>query len=295
MKKSLFILFLLMITMGLSAQKGYYKINKMTYKNNQDLNIAIEQAKAAINKDNSLDALTKTIARKSVVSQLKKQFKQAEENRYAFGYPDGEYTEIGYLDADNNRSAGLIPEIGRIVINDWKNGQVIIAFPVIKTAYCYQFNPDALRKQGSLDPATMVTKVNPVYEGMEVTEINGFPCVPNMTYGKIQEGKTPEHTIIVDSVTYEATLLPGYLLMKNDKEYYYGIYVEGEENRPTFSMSVELVDFKECTLNKKNFQLPEGYKVVKDIKSLNKEIAKGAKKGKLSLDVPESMPENLWP
>ena len=288
---------LMVMASAVMAQGKYGSMDKRTYKNNQDVNVAIEKVKAQIMEIQDAGALAKSLAKKIATNKVKKQFKQMAENQYAFGFPDGEYTEYGYFDTDNNRSVGFIPQLGRIVINDWKNGQATIAFPNLKLALSYSFNPETMRQQGQFDIADMFTS-KPLLDGQEVEEIDGFMGAENVAYHKdkpLADGETAEKEIVVDGKRYEAILLPGHLLMKNEKEFYYGIYIDGETNTPYLSMSVQLLEFKPCEVDEANFQLPEGYKVVKDVKSLNKLLLKEVKQNKHVMLDPGELPAIFWP
>ena len=297
MKRNILTLCLLILASAMYAQGKFGYVGKRTYKNNQDVNVVIEKVKAQISQDKSGGALANALAKKIATNIVKKQFKQMEENKYALGYPDGEYTEYCYFDTDNNRSVGFLPELGRVIINDWKNGQATIAFPNLKLALSYAFNPEALRQQGQIDIADMFT-AKPLLEGQEVEEVDGFMGAENVAYHPdkpLADGETAAKEIVVDGKRYEAIPMPGHLLMKNDKEYYHGIYIDGETNTPYFSMSAQMIEFKPCEVDDANFKLPEDYKVVKDIKSLNKILLKEVKQNKHVMQDPGKLPAMLWP
>jgi len=287
---------LLVLASAMMAQGKFGYMGKRTYKNNQDVNIAIEKVKAQISQVQNAGALAKSVAKKAATNAVKKQFKQMAENQYAFGFPDGEYTEYAYFDTDNNRSVAFIPELGRVVINDWKNGQASIAFPNLKLALSYSFNPEILRQQGQMDLADMFT-AKPLLQGQEVEEIDGFMGAENVAYHPdkpLADGETAAKEIVVDGKRYEAIPLPGHLLMKNEKEFYHGIYLDGETNTPYFSMTAQLLEFKPCDVDEANFTLPEGYKVVNDLKSLNKLLLKDVKQGNHVMQDPGKLPALFW-
>ena len=297
MKRNFIALCLLVLTSAMFAQGGFGYVGKRTYKNNQDMNVAIEQVKAQISQSQGGGALAKSVAKNVATNIVKKQFKQMEENKYAFGYPDGEYTEYCYFDKDNNRSVGFVPELGRVNINDWKSGQATIAFPNLKLALTYNFSPEAVRQQGQMDIADLFT-TKPLLEGQEVEEIDGFMGAENVAYHPekpLADGETAEKVLVVNGKRYEAIPLPGHLLMKNDKEYYYGIYIDGEQNTPYCSISAKMIEFKPCEINEVNFKLPDDYKVVKDVKSLNKILLKDVKRGNHVMQDPGKLPAVIWP
>jgi hypothetical protein len=275
------------------AQDRVFTISKMNYKTNEDVEIAKERVKAEIDKNKELSALQRSIAKKMAGSIVKRAYKQAEENRYGFGFPDGDFTQYAYWDIANNRSAILCPELGRITINDWKEGQSIVAFPKLKIAMVLKFKPELAIQQGQQDIKTMF-QVKNIPDGVALTDVEGFPAIENLIFGEIEEGQTPERTIVIDGKTMEAIPIPGHLLAKNEKEYYFGIYVDGETNSPTYSMTALLQEFKECNIDEANFVLPEGYKIVKDVKALNKAILKANKGEGLAIPAPDKMPEVIW-
>lgn len=288
---------LLVMASAIMAQGTIGYVGKRTYKNNQDVNVAIEKVKAQISQYQGAGALAKSMAKKIATNRVKKDFKQIEENKYAFGYPDGEYSEYVYFDTDNNRSVGFIPQLGRVNINDWKNGQATIAFPNLKIALSYAFNPEAARQQGQSDIADMFMS-KPLLKGQEVEEVDGFMGAENVAYHPdkpLADGETAAKEVVVDGKRYEAIPLPGHLLMKNDKEYYHGIYIDGETNTPYFSMTAQMIEFKPCEADEANFILPADYKVVKDVKSLNKLLLKEVKLGNHVMQDPGKLPTMIWP
>ena len=295
MKKLVLVISFAVLSFGAVAQ-SYKSITKGTYKNNEDIEIAKERVKADIDKNTKLSGFQRSIAKKMAGTIVKRAFKEAAENRYVLGYTDGEQTLMGYYDVTNNRSIVFVPQMGRIVIQDWKNGLSIVAFPKLKVACTIKFDPEsaAIKQSGQLDTKSLYgTKTIP--EGIELTEVNGWPAIENIVYLEIEEGKTPQRTMVIDGKTMEVFPMPGHLLRKNDTEYFPGVYVDGEQNTPVLSVTAELVEFEECPVNEANFKVPDDYQMEKDLKAINKKYIKDFQENKQVMPVPDKMPEILWP
>lgn len=298
MKKILLaVLVFVMTGAGQSLAQGQkYSIGRMSYQSNEDVEVAKERVKAELDKDKTLTSFQRAIAKKMAGSIVKKAFKTAAENQYVYGFNNGEFTNYCYWDIDANRSVVLCPQMGRITINDWTNRKSIVAFPMLKMALVMdltQAQIDAAAKAGN--DAKSIWSVKPLYEFQEVTEINGFPACTNVAYIPVPEGQEAAgQTAVVNGVTVELFPMPGHLLMKNDKEFYYGAYVDGETNSPTAYFSQELLETGDCSINEANFVLPEGYKVFKDFKSFNKVLLKEVKNNTYVLPDPGKIPEVVW-
>ncbi len=294
MKKFLFICVMAAIATCANAQVQIIQTSKIMVKSNQDGEAAKERVKAELDKNKELSSFQRAIAKKMAGSIVKKQFKAAEQDRYAFGFTDGEHMQYCQWDGVNNRSAIFCPSMGRITVLDWKNGKTIVAYPALKIAGQWDFSPEAAKQQGQSDPATM-TMTKPIPEGAEVTEVNGFPCIPNVAFIEIQPGTTPERTMVVDGKKMEVIPASGHILVDdNGKDYFPSMYVDGENNTPVESIAAELIDFKKGTINEQNFTLPSDYKTYKDPKSLNKALLKLVKENKHVMQDPGKMVDVFW-
>ena len=298
--KNILLTALALIMLGVAqciAQGQKYTIARMIYQSNEDVEVARERVRTALDKDKSLSSLDRVLAKKIAGSIVKNAFKKAAETKYVYGYNDGEIANYGYWDIDGNRSVVLCPQMGRITINDWANGKSIVAFPMFKIAMVVDITKEQIEvaaKQGS--EVKSMWKTKPLYDFQEVVEINGFPACANFAWVPVQEGQeVTGQTAVVNGVTVELFPLPGHLLVKNENEYYPTLYVDGDVSSPVANFSQELIELGDCSIDGANFVLPDGYKTFNDYKSLNKVMKKMIKGDNYMLPDPGKMPENVWP
>lgn len=297
MKKLL--LSLCMLVMSICASAQDIQVNatfKISNKNNTDVEAIKEKVKAEVDKQKDLNAFTKVLAKKMAGSIVKKQMKQIEEMRWINGYPDGDYTVYYKEDGKGNSEVNFCPALGRIIINDFSQKKTTIAFPTYKIALVYEISFEGMKQAGQKDATGKLT-AQPIPEGVETTNINGFDAMENLAYKEVEEGTEPTRVIIVDGKKMEAFPLPGHVLMKDSKNYYPDFYVEAETDTPYLYSKTELTEFKETNINDANFNLPSDYTVYDydNVKKFNKTLQKLIAETPIQMKDPGTNTDIYWP
>ena len=254
----------------------------MHYENNFD--VIVENIKTFIDKDTTMDASTKGMAKMMAKAIAKNQLKVMELQKYITALPDGEYTVYEKWDGVNNRAMIFTPELGRVVIWDGNEGTLIVAYLNLKTAM--KITDPAYKT----DQFTMSCAYIAPAAGEEVTEINGFRAIPNYGLALYETvGGDKSEAITIAGKDYVKVPAPGYKLE------YYGILVQQSATTEYYTMEQNLVLCQQGPVNAANFALPEGYKVVNKADALVKSLKKAIKNNGLAVNYDvNQMPEVVW-
>ena len=286
MKKLFFGAALALFSVAIMAQQTFTgtTILNMTMHYEESFDVMVENFKATVDKDTTMDAKTKGMAKSMAKAIVKNNLKQLELQKYIIALPEGEYTTLNYWDGINNRIAGFTPEIGRVMIWDGNEGTLIVAYPNLKTALKVT---DPAYKTNQFRISTNYREADP---NAEVTEINGFRAVPN--FGVVPKATVPNdqsEVIVIDDIEYVKVPAPGYILEN------YSILVQQTVITDYYTQEQNLVSFTIAPVAEGNYQLPADYKVVNTADALVKSLQKAIKANKLAVpyDVTQK-PEVIW-
>lgn len=293
MKKIIFSLLLISLSTMAFAQQ-WLLTEEGSVKNNEDMETGLatvkQAAEKAIKQQHIINPLTKALVRKTTTSIYKKTFKRMQEERYITSYPDGDYTVFGKYDVSNDRVVFFAPHVGRIIIQDYRNRNQIIAFPQLKI----YIETDIDKKAPSAVAAFVATK--PVPEGVEFIDLNGFRAMENFVAAPVTAESLPENIVVYQGQKVEKFPVAGQMLMvtPDDKFFYPSIYVEASESTGVQDLSKRTTQWEEGNIDPQNFVLPEGYTKAKDIKKLNKQVQKALEDNQLGIEIPQTHPDNFW-
>lgn len=254
----------------------------MHYENNFD--VIVENVKTFIDKDTTMDASTKGMAKMMAKTIAKNQLKIMELQKYITALPDGEFSVYEKWDGVNNRAMIFTPELGRVLIWDGEEGTLIVAYMKLKTALKVT-DPAYKTDQFRMSCAYIAPAADE-----EVTEINGFRAIPNYglaLYEKV--GGDKSEAITIAGKEYVKVPAAGYKLEN------YGILVQQTVTTEYYTMDQNLVTCKQGPVDAANFALPEGYKVVNKADALVKSLKKAIKNNGLAVNYDvNQMPDVIW-
>lgn len=286
MKKTFLLLGLALCSIVLMAQNMFTGTTimrqTMHYENNFD--VIVENVKAFIDKDTTMDAGTKGMAKMMAKTIAKNQMKMMEIQKYITALPEGEFTTYEKWDGVNNRAMIFTPELGRVVVWDGNEGTLIVAYMNLKTALKVT-DPSYKTNQFRMSCAYIAPAADE-----EVTEINGFRAIPNYGLAELAKvGGDKSEAINIDGKDYVKVPAPGYKLE------YYGILVQQTSTTEYYTMEQTLTDCKQGPVDAANFSLPNDYKVVNKADALVKSLKKAIKNNGLAVNYDvKQMPEVIW-
>ncbi len=288
MKKLLLVVMACTMAMSMFAQQfvGQTK-TQVSYKYEDQMDVMIETYKKGIDESPGGDPVAKGMAKMMAKPIIKGILKRLETEKYLTSFPDGDYTNLAWIDAANNRYAYFCPELGRLLFVDCAQGVQYIAFPKIGVAAKYTFAPQQTYQ-------AVYTKTIIRNAPDEVTEINGIPCLPGVTLLKYADVGGE----MVDTITYNGELcvmMPASCFVHNE---YQSFVIQQDEAKETHTSHTEVVALNELGVDASNFVFPESdYKMVEGAK-LAKEIKKRIKKGTVGeLTIPfdgEHVGKTIW-
>lgn len=260
-----------------------------------DMNVGLAKIKEMVNENcrqnNVTDPLTKALVTKVAESTYKKSYKKMMEERYVTDYPDGSFTLYGKFDIVNDRVAYFCPQLGRVIIQDFKNRKQYIVFPKLNV---YLQNDIDKSVQSACVTFTATAPI-PEYAKKLVSDVNGFRAMGNCGLIPANAASVPENIVEVNGQACEMIPLPGHVLVKEgDVEYYTGIYVEALIGGGVNEGQRRLVQWEKGNVNPANFELTAGLTVAKDIKALNKTVQKAVEENQIGVSDPGHNPENNW-
>ena len=273
--------------------KGVEFVSLLSYHSNVDVEAKVEENRSKIDKRRKGSALSRVIAKSNITNNVRRQHKKEENKRLLGGLHDGESRQYMKLDADNNRMAVFSPQHGRVIMTDWKNGKMIIAYPKLKMAVNYTVDVMVAKQAGSMDVNELL-ETDTIPEGAEIEEINGYVAMQPFAYRDVEPGTMPENTVMIKGKLKEVFPMPGYVLVKNEHEYYKSLYVEGVNNNAKETIESRLEMFRETAINNSNFILPENYKLLTTQKEIDNKLTPILQKGKQIMEDPGEMPDVFW-
>ena len=276
-----------------AQSKGVEFVSLLSYHSNVDVEAKVEESRSKIDKRGKGSALSRVVAKSNITKNVRRQHEKEESRRLLGGLHDGESRQYMKLDADNNRMAVFSPQHGRVIMTDWKNGRMILAYPKLKIAVKYTVDVKVAKQAGSMDVNELL-ETDSIPEGAEVEEINGYVAMQTFAYRDVEPGTMPENTVMIKGKLKEVFPMPGYHLVKNEHEYYKGLYVEGVNNNAKETIESRLEMFRETAINNSNFILPENYKLLTTQKEIDNKLTPILQKGKQIMEDPGEMPDVFW-
>ncbi len=241
---------------------------QVSFKYEDQFDVMVETYKKGVNESPVGDPVAKGMALMMAKPIIKGMLKRLETEKYLTSFPDGDYTNIAWIDAANNRYAYFCPELGRLLFVDCAKGVQYIAFPKIGVAAKYTFAPQQAYQ-------VLYTKAAVRNSSENVTEINGIPCLPAITLLKYADVGGE----MVDTVTYNGELcvmMPAAGFVHNE---YQSFVIQQDEAKETHTSHTEVVALNEVAVDDSNFVFPESDYKMLDGAKLAKEIKKRIKKG----------------
>lgn len=290
---SLLIIFLLCTKSIFAQSKGVEIVCLVSYHSNIDVETEVEKNKRKVDNLKNEGALYRVVAKSQLTKKIRNQHKKTENKRLVEGLHDGESRQYMKLDTDSNRMAVFSPQHGRVIMTDWKNGRMIMAYPKLKTAINYTLNVNVAKRAGSVDVLEFL-ETDSIPTGVEIAEVNGFRAMQRFAYRDVEDGTGPENTMVIKGRLKEVFPMSGYLLTKNEYEYYTRIYVEGSNNNEKETIEGKLEMFKETTIDDSNFILPKDYKILTSQKEIDKKLMPLLQKNKQVMEDPSEMPNIFW-
>lgn len=295
MKKTLLLAAVMTISTAALGQNWLYsEISEIV--GIEDMNVGLEKVKAnakeALKKSNSKDPLANAMAMKILESNYKKEFKRMQEERYIKDYPDGTFSIYGKLDIPNDRSVFFCPQVGRVILQDYKNRVQYIVFPKLEM----YLQTDIDKSVASAVKTYMTVMPIPEFARDKlISDYNGFRALGQVSLLPATEASIPENVITYNGNKYEMIPLPGHLLVKpGDTEYWGAIYVEAPISTGVYEGSKQLVQWEEGDVDPANYELPKGLERAKDIKALNKIVQKAISNGTIGVEDPGYNKELFW-
>ena len=261
----------------------------------EDMNVGLEKiraaAKEAFKQQRIVNPLAKSLALKISENTYKKTFKTMEEQRYITNYPSGTFSIYGKFDVENDRVVYFCPQLGRVILKDFKTYKQYILFPKLKI-YLEQ---DMVRTATS-DVKTFLTVMPiPDFGKSHISDYNGFRALEQLGVIPATEASIEENVVEINGQKYETFVMPGHFFVKEgDEEYYAAIYVEAPINDGVNDGSKELLQWEEGQVDPANFVIPDGLDKAKDIKELNKKVKKAVADNNVGVEDPGYNPENIW-